>query len=98
MNPRSTLIPVLLAAVPSLGFASATQSGPAAPVVPICVQSGAADRPSVPIALGAAERGELQRASESSSRLEGLRGGEVSDHDLSVALLAVGVVLIVLLI
>jgi len=98
MKPRSTLIPVLLTAVLCLGLGNAPRAVPMARAAPIGIPSGATDRLSAPVALGAAERAELQRASEASPSLEGLRGGEVSDHDLSVALLVVGVVLILLLI
>jgi hypothetical protein len=99
MNSRRTLIPAALVAISLLGFAGTPGTARAATDSPACVQScGTVSRAPASDALGAAERAGLERATLESPRLEALRGGEVSDHDLSVALLVVGIVLIVLII
>jgi hypothetical protein len=99
MKSRKTLIPAALVAISLLGFAGTPGTASAAPDQPACVQSsGTVSRAPAPEALGAAERAGLERATLESPRLEALRGGEASDHDLSVALLVVGIVLIVLII
>lgn len=98
MTTRSILILVILAASAFVG-PGGVSSAAEPPLRAVCVdQTGAPQRATAPLALGAEERTELERASAASTRLEALRGGEVSDHDLNVALLVVGIVLILILI
>jgi len=99
MKSRNKLIPVAFVAISLLGFAGTFGTAPAVTGQPVCFQpSGAVYRAPAPEALGAAERAELERATLESPQLEALRGGHVSDHDLGVALLIVGIVLLVLII
>lgn len=95
MNFKTAVLPLFLAATPAFVHFPATSKAVDARAN-VQTQVVGAQNPAQ-ASLASDERAQLQRADRASSTLGAKRGGEMSNHELTIGLIIVGVVLLLIL-
>ena len=100
MKLRTTLIPLVLAAAPLTGYWNASTASAAASVgVSVTTTAQVAVLPTAAgAALDADELAQLQQADQGASTLGAMRGGGLTNHELTIGVIVLAILVVLILI